>query len=537
MSLSQQITEAEVSKIVGRPEIDYYTVDAAGAITHYRWDGAKMAPLLSAPAVAAVNAGSLIAPVVADGVTDDAAALQAGLAQFSEAARGVYIFPKNRTIKLNSGLSFRAGTVSLDLNGSTLDFSGMTSGYAITILPPLDPYGEIVNTRDVLMNGYINGPIADATLVDGVKIDRLTALTGVISGMSWRNVIIKGFRDGVFYDRGSYINHFFNVSVIGARRWGINYPGLEYSGENWSWFGGRIADCHNASNTAAAIYMPAGGINQLHLFGTSLDYNDIQGVIQSGRIKVFGGNVENNKTAAQWQLDATGAGDWIELDLACDTSMTEAVPGRASYITVNGDRAFVDVSRLHMYAYQMTTEVVNVTGGKPRVNYKGIHLLATGGSAQQPNISNYCNMVYQGQDAGTPLTAPWVASSGNVAVSVGTGFGNGGGNSIRGIWTGSASADFYYELAVNPGEIALVEAQVKITALASGSVYLRIRFVDSLGNLIQNNDQVSWSATGAFQKVSSWYRCPAGASRVRIDFWNGANTATVDVDDVKAWII
>ena len=55
MSLSQRITEAEVSKIVGRPEIDYYTVDAAGAITHYRWDGAKMAPLLSASAVAAVT--------------------------------------------------------------------------------------------------------------------------------------------------------------------------------------------------------------------------------------------------------------------------------------------------------------------------------------------------------------------------------------------------------------------------------------------------------------------------------------------------
>jgi hypothetical protein len=52
----QKITAAEVSKIVGRPEVMYYVVNADSTITHYKWDGTQMVPALSASAVAAVNA-------------------------------------------------------------------------------------------------------------------------------------------------------------------------------------------------------------------------------------------------------------------------------------------------------------------------------------------------------------------------------------------------------------------------------------------------------------------------------------------------
>jgi lysophospholipase L1-like esterase len=51
----QKITAAEVSKIVGRPEVMYYVVNADSTITHYKWDGTQMVPALSASAVAAVN--------------------------------------------------------------------------------------------------------------------------------------------------------------------------------------------------------------------------------------------------------------------------------------------------------------------------------------------------------------------------------------------------------------------------------------------------------------------------------------------------
>jgi hypothetical protein len=52
----QKITAAEVSKIVGRPEVMYYVVNADSTITHYKWDGTQMVPALSASAVAAVGA-------------------------------------------------------------------------------------------------------------------------------------------------------------------------------------------------------------------------------------------------------------------------------------------------------------------------------------------------------------------------------------------------------------------------------------------------------------------------------------------------
>jgi hypothetical protein len=51
----QKITAAEVSKIVGRPEVMYYVVNADSTITHYKWDGTQMVPALSASAVAEVS--------------------------------------------------------------------------------------------------------------------------------------------------------------------------------------------------------------------------------------------------------------------------------------------------------------------------------------------------------------------------------------------------------------------------------------------------------------------------------------------------
>lgn len=475
--------------------------------------------------------------IQADGVADDAAAFQAAINTASETGRKDFKLPQGCTVKLNSGITFRAGAVSLDLNGSILDFSGMTSGVAITINPPLDPYGEYANIRDVLCNGYIKGPTNDATTVDGIKIDRVTAGTGVLTGMSFRNILTKGFRDGIFYDRGAYINHLYNVSIVGAKRYGLNYPGSQYAGENLSMFGGRISDCANTGLTGTGIFMGAGGANQLHLFGTSLDYNDINAVMQSGRLKIFGGNLENNKTSPMFQLDGTGAGDWVELHIAGDISNTEVAPGRPTLISVTGDRCFVDVSSAHWYAYQMTTEMITVVSGLPKITYVGATVLATGGSAQQPKISSYANLIYQGQDAGTPVATPWTPVSGNVAVSVGVGQGIAGGNSIRGIWTGAASSDFYYELPILPSQILMAELNLKVTALASGGVFVRIRFLDVGGNLIQNFDAVSYNAVGGYNKSSSWYRAPRGSAKVRIDIWSGANTATVDVDDVMAWVL
>ncbi len=131
----------------------------------------------SAPDGGVIGSGVSAGPIKADGVTDDSAAFQDAINFYSETNKGRITLPRSSTIKLNSGITFRAGAVFIDLNGSTLDFSGMGSGYAITVNPPFDPYGETANTGDILVNGYIKGPVADATTVDGIKIDRVTSGT------------------------------------------------------------------------------------------------------------------------------------------------------------------------------------------------------------------------------------------------------------------------------------------------------------------------------------------------------------------------
>lgn len=488
--------------------------------------------------------------VAADFVTDDSAAVQAEINRMSETSRGTIKFPLGGKLKISSPLTIKAGVCALDLNGGELDCSGLASNaVALTINPATDPYGDHAMTLTVLQNGTITGLDTDAVAADGIKIDRASAGVGVLSGMVFRNLIVQGFRDNIYYGDGAYINHFHNVNSIRARRYGLNYPAQVYAGENLSWFGGRISDCSNASGTGRGVYMPSGGKNELHLFGTSLDYNDINADIRSGRLKVFGGNIENDNGASPMILvDATGVGDWVEVYLASDVSWTEASPGRAALFSVTGDNAFFDISPCHFYGYNLTGELVKVVSGRPKINYKGTHLLATGAAGLQPAISYYASEVLQSQDATTPATSPWQASSGNVALSVGTGAGRSGGNAIRMTWTGSASANAFYRLPVSAGQSLHAEAWVNVTsAPGSTNVYFRVRWRDYLGNLLpdgateninRNSGASSWSATnGGFERISARRNAPRGAAFVDIDFWNTNTAAVIDVDDVHAWIV
>lgn len=481
--------------------------------------------------------GDTFLSVVADGITDDAPSIQAQIDNWSESNRAAFKFPLNKRIKLNSGLILRASVATLDLNGSILDFSGMSNGTAILINPPIDPYGPYSALRDCICNGMIIGPDIDATTVDGIKIDAVSIGIGALTGLSFRNLTIEGFRDNLISDRRAYINHLWNVNLIGAHRYNLNYPCSSYAGENLSMFGGRIADAHNASNTACGIYIPSGSNGQLHLFGVSIDYNDTQGLLYSGCVRAYGGNHENNKTTAAWVLNQSGS-DYIELVLACDTTLTEASPGRNSYIETTGDQIFVQLGGFFR-AYQMTTELVTVVSGTPKVDWSSLNLLATGGDSLQPQICNFYNSVYQGQDATSPVVTPWTASGASVTPSVGVGAGYLSGNSIRLTWSGAGSANAYYEVNVTPGKILLFEGRINITsAPASTNIFLRIRFVDKAGNLLQNNDIKSWTAiTGGYEKFSNWRRVPAGAIGCRIDFWNGATAPVLDLDNIKAWII
>jgi hypothetical protein len=492
----------------------------------------------------------------ADFVTDDSGAIQAELTKATLTNyRALQLDPCKR-YKLNSPLSFKAGESFLDLNGSILDFSGMSANQsAINITPTTNSAqwfnGGAPNLRPTIQNGRIlglRGDDATTQAVDCIRMYRSTAGLGVIANLLFESLEIVGFRDQWLVEDGAYINFCLNVSSVRANRYAINYPGLTYAGENWSWFGGKIADCTNSARTGIGIYMPPNSANQLHLFGVSIDYCDQAFLINSGRLKMFGGNMEGDYSGKPFGVvDVTQvAGNWAEVYLATDISATEANPGRSKWFQVKGDNVFFDVSGCHFPAYQMTGELVSVdAGSKPKVRTRGASILANGGVAKQPAPSYYTSQVFQGQDASTPTISPWTAGSGNVAVTVATGAGISGGNALQMAWTGSASANAYINLACQAGDVVQAEAQVKCTAAPAGtSVYFRLRFLDAKGGVITTQNcnraggQSAWDATTAdFEKISAWGKAPQGTTQVQIDFWNGAQAATVLVDEAHAWVL
>lgn len=240
-------------------------------------------------------------------------------------------------------------------------------------------------------------------------------------------------------------------------------------------------------------------------------------------------------------VDATTAGDWVELFLASDVTCS----GPSVIIEVTGDNAFIDISNSHFYAYLYTGEILKVVSGAPKVNYRGAHILASGPAGQQPAVCRYASDIRQGQDDGTPTVSPWTAASGNVVLTVSTGTGEGGGNAIRATWSGSASASFSHRVDIRAGQILQAEAKVNvISAPGSTTVYWRVEWYDVAGGMIRRDiinrsgGMSAWTATtGAFELISTWKRAPAGCAYAIIQFWNTTTAAVIDIDKCYAWVL
>lgn len=485
----------------------------------------------------------------ADGVADDSSAIQALIDSASETSRLIIKFPPNRRIKINTGLVMRAGAVSIDLNGCVIDASGIGSGSAITINPPLDTgpnydEGNLSMLRPVLANGRIEGKKAAASRmadesydVTGMTVDAVTHGTGALHGMVFSNVTWRWFRKGVFLDDEVYISSFFNCNILACWEYGFSQLGITDAGENISFFGGRIADCRNTGGTGVGIYMPSGNNGEIHLHGVSLDYNDIQGDLYSGHLKMFGGHVEGNGANPFFRINSTNSGQFVELHLATHFAPTEAAPGRTHLIETTGDRCFIDTSGLFVYGYNYRFEVIRVLSGSPQINYKGIKILGTGATpVDRPYISDYLNQALQSQDYSTPGIGAW-RIGGSVTTAVAAGAGNGGGNAIRATFT--AGGDAYLRFSVTPGQRIMWEYDLNVTALAaSQSIRTRTTWQNENGSgsgLNSNIDNATISAVTGYTKYGANLVVPPGVFYVLVAVNNSGGAATVDIDNFKVW--
>lgn len=215
-----------------------------------------------------------------DGVADDSAAFQAAINALSTLTSGriSVSLPTGKTIKLNSGLTFDIGKIYLDGKNCKLDFSGMTSGTAITLTGTAydKSYGGVMGG---LAHLHIKGPYP-INVVDGILFTGDTTPSPANPYGSARSVVkncvVESFQFGVTFWHRAYLATLEHCEIY-RNRVGVYSKGLGVDAyENVSILRGAVY------NNDLNIYVEEG-----HVIcnGTSIDYaNVVQMAIRNGSL-------------------------------------------------------------------------------------------------------------------------------------------------------------------------------------------------------------------------------------------------------------
>ncbi|HET8685108.1 MAG TPA: hypothetical protein VFM18_00425, partial [Methanosarcina sp.] len=205
-----------------------------------------------------------VAGAVLDGVTDDSTAFQTALDAMPTGRISEYQLPPDiSSIKFNSGITIYANKHALMARGTVFDFSGMTSGTAITIDggDNNNTYGQCMAE---LVRAHIVGP-GRTSSVDGIKFtgSGTSSPNQGSARFSLRNCRVRNFRKGVTWFNRSYGTTLFNCEVHS------NGVGYHVRGGAYDAYENQGVVRGGVFNNDINIYMEDG---MLTLFGTSVDY-------------------------------------------------------------------------------------------------------------------------------------------------------------------------------------------------------------------------------------------------------------------------
>lgn len=262
--------------------------------------------------------------VVGDGDADDAAAMQAAIdfLQSKSAGRLSVSVPTGKTFKLNSGITIDAGRIHIDFRNCKLDFSGMTSGTAITLTgTPYDKtYGGVMGG---ISFAHIKGPYPTNGNVDGILFTGDTAASPANPYGSARSVayrcVVEGFRLAVTFWHRAYLATLEHCEVY-RNRVGIYSRGAGVDAyENVSLLRGAVY------NNEVNIYVEEGHVV---CNGTSIDYaTGVQMAIRTGSLLLNECHVEY--TISQASYGSGGIGIYTGNAPLCAIDLS---PGLASSI-------------------------------------------------------------------------------------------------------------------------------------------------------------------------------------------------------------
>lgn len=453
-------------------------------------------------------------------------------------------FPFNKTYILTQKIRIPIGTC-LDLNGSKLDFSLLTNGYAIEIVP-----GTHDQLTIALENGYILGPNDSTNNTDGIFIGCPDDLTGDTAHETINNIIIDGFRDNLILGNQTWCNSFYNVKNIHFWRNAINFNTVINAGENIQFYGGVIS---NGRTGAVAVYTGQNINPDVSFHSTSFDYCDAFFNVSGGHYSLFGCHQENNTNNPMIKITFVAGNNPINFSIfggsmaagpQTNTSSTTPVEnsnGRPWYVDLTGDKIAFTADNVDTYLYNKSSELVHVNSGSPQINIRSPHLSPKGGNP--PDICEYTNQLWNGNFESSTDLQGWNLNTGTGNWTIDSSvYYSGTKSACYTVSSGTSSGSLTQDIiGLWPGKMLLFSGYFK-TNLSAGNITIRLQSFNTKGDLI--SDWTMDSTTGcSLSDITDWarigmgYIIPAGVVKFTFQIYAQNVTGQVWTDKMQAWVV
>ena len=453
------------------------------------------------------------------------------------------------SVGFSSPITFDAN-LQYDGNGMKLVPLRLTSGYAIRMTGTV-----AANT----MGGCIRGltmrvtPLSTGSLI-GLAIGDVA---GSVNCVAFYDLELSGFDTNLAFIAGNvFIVQFYRPIILNASTRGISWQAPTNAGENISFYGGSLSNSSNSTNNALALYIDAASsAPDMHFFGTSWSYNDLNGEVNTGTVELYGCHQENSMNSPMWLIKNTASATPSSLLLVGGQmgpgplgKQLEPAQGRPFFVQYDPGTNVV-IEGTTFGSFHAATNVADyvtaigkqaATGNPQKIKYSPI-INNNGTNGVPPDIDVSLNRVLRGLTTGFEGFTQNTATG--IAFSVQTS-GYGDDNRSRCV-TGVGPAPtggFYQQFSVVPGQYIVAKAAVQLLSVTALNFALeRLIFLAADGiSLVATVDfQRKYTTPGNtdFRVQYCQYQVPAGAAFMQMQAYVNGLTGTVRFSDEKLWIL
>ena len=467
---------------------------------------------------------------VADGITDDSAAIQAAFDAAAATGHARVQFSPGASYKCDSGLTLDTSCVGVEGNGAYLVFTSLTSGTAITITQSNGDANirtalNHVNSIDHL---FFSGPGGNYSASVAVLLED-NASPNTVAGGSFNHCAFLNWGNDVVNRSGSFCWTFnkcaFTLTSGTPTTYSITFPQLTNNGErnmfiDCFWFNRKyVVDCSNGNLSTMFI-------------GCSIDGAARAFTLSAGHTYMIGCHIEYVDDTDYW-FHVSGENTLLSFENCEIISQSAKTSFSPFYSDSTAEMGGVVLKNCAFgIVSSMTVPLIGGTGRAVVQN-----LISQKSGTKPPAVAESQNYLAYGGFESANYTGEWTLSGGAIRSSAQA-------------KTGTYSLSFPASSGVTPTAIMTMPAQpgqqvlgrlyykaLNITG-TSGTFYIEINWLDKGGNSLGGSAQLAVTSNVTdWTMLSLHFQTPAPKGTVSYKltiniFGTASGTPTAYVDDV-----